>query len=102
MGSLSNPSPASLEDVIFCWLLLSPFPEFSGSDSVDGMLPGPADLSFFNCLMSSIFTSWWVDYCGLVGHRWLVGYLPDPVELVCLETLQSTPSISSSDLPYPG
>ena len=26
---VSDPSPGSLEDFIFCWLLLGPFPEFS-------------------------------------------------------------------------
>ena len=31
---VSNPSPASLEDVIFCWLLLGPFPEFSVADGL--------------------------------------------------------------------
>ena len=29
-----SPSPASLEDVIFCWLLLGPFPEFSVADGL--------------------------------------------------------------------
>ena len=35
---VSNPSPASLEDFIFCWLLLGPFPEFSVADGL-----GPSD-----------------------------------------------------------
>ena len=33
-GGVSNPSPASLEDRIFCWLLLGPFPEFSAPYSL--------------------------------------------------------------------
>ena len=31
---VSTPSPASLEDFIFCWLLLGPFPEFSFADDL--------------------------------------------------------------------
>ena len=31
---VSNPSPAPLEDFIFCWLLLGPFPEFSVADGL--------------------------------------------------------------------
>ena len=26
-GGVSNPTPASLENFIFCWLLLGPFPD---------------------------------------------------------------------------
>ena len=29
---VSNPSPASLDDFIFCWLLLGPLPKFSVAD----------------------------------------------------------------------
>ena len=32
--SVSNPSPASLEDFIFCRLLLGPFPEFFVADGL--------------------------------------------------------------------
>ena len=32
---VSNPSPASLEDFTFCWLLLDPFPEFSVADGLN-------------------------------------------------------------------
>ena len=31
---VSIPSPASLEDLIFCWLLVGPFPEFSVADGL--------------------------------------------------------------------
>ena len=31
---VSNPSPVSLEDLIFCWLLLGPFSEFSFADGL--------------------------------------------------------------------
>ena len=31
---MSNPSTASLEDLIFCWLLVGPFPEFSIADGL--------------------------------------------------------------------
>ena len=31
---VSKPSPVSLEDFIFCWLLLGPFPEFSVADGL--------------------------------------------------------------------
>ena len=31
---VSNPSPASLKDFIFCWLLLGSFPKFPAADGL--------------------------------------------------------------------
>ena len=36
---MSSPCPASLEDRIFCWLLLGPFPEFSAADGLRSLDP---------------------------------------------------------------
>ena len=44
-GDESSPPPASLQELIFCWLLLGPFPEFSVAD--DHRPSDSKDSSFF-------------------------------------------------------
>ena len=47
----SNPSPASVEDFIFCWLLLGPFPEFSVADGLRSSDPkGSSKAGVDKCL----------------------------------------------------
>ena len=34
LWGVASPSPTSLEDFIFCWMLLGPFPEYSDGDGL--------------------------------------------------------------------
>ena len=48
---VSNPSPVSLEDLIFCWLLFGPFAEFSVADDLRPLHPqGSSKVGVDECM----------------------------------------------------